>query len=110
MDPESCSALLLVITCDCNQPDHGDQEKRDTCVEEAPCQEPDDSGDENRGQQDDCSGDEHCDDQYACRQEYYPEDGGYTIVIFETDREGLRVITALKSNSEGAKRYGFTGI
>jgi hypothetical protein len=37
-------------------------------------------------------------------------DDGYTIVIFETDREGLILITASKTNGAGAKRYGFTGI
>ncbi len=36
--------------------------------------------------------------------------GGYTIVIFEVGHEDLIVITALKTSSEGAKRYGFTGI
>jgi hypothetical protein len=37
-------------------------------------------------------------------------DGGYTIVIFEADHEDLIVITAMKINSDGAKRYGFAGI
>jgi hypothetical protein len=37
-------------------------------------------------------------------------DGGFTIVIFEESDEGLIVITALKTDNEGAKRYGFTGI
>ena len=37
-------------------------------------------------------------------------DGGFTIVIFEDNDEGLIVITALRTDNEGAKRYGFTRI
>jgi hypothetical protein len=37
-------------------------------------------------------------------------DGGYTIVIFEGNHENLIVVTAMKTNSDGAKRFGFTRI
>jgi hypothetical protein len=37
-------------------------------------------------------------------------DGGFTVVVFEENPEGLIVVTAMKTNSDGAKRYGFTGI
>ncbi len=37
-------------------------------------------------------------------------DGSFTIVIIEESDEGLIVITALKADNEGAKRYGSTGI
>ncbi len=36
--------------------------------------------------------------------------GGYIVVIFEGDPEDLIVVTAMKTGSDGAKRYGFTGI
>ncbi len=36
--------------------------------------------------------------------------GGYTVVVFEDDPEYLIVVTVMKTSSDGAKRYGFTGI
>ena len=36
--------------------------------------------------------------------------GAYTVAIIEADDEGLIVVTVLKTNAEGARRYGFTGI
>jgi hypothetical protein len=37
-------------------------------------------------------------------------DGNYLIVIFEAGSQDLIVVTALRTGSDGAKRYGFTGI
>jgi len=36
--------------------------------------------------------------------------GKFLVVIYEQEEEDFIVVTAVKTNKEGARRYGFTGV
>ena len=36
--------------------------------------------------------------------------GKFVVVVYEKEEEDFIVVTAVKTNREGARRYGFTGI